>query len=51
MFDGVKSNFLLPILEEDYVAGRLVDAIHHNDEVRTWPEGWLKGNATKQQSL
>jgi hypothetical protein len=35
MFDGVKTNFLLPILEEDYVAGRVVDAIQHNDEVRT----------------
>jgi hypothetical protein len=25
MFDGVKTNFLLPILEEDYVANRVVD--------------------------
>jgi hypothetical protein len=34
MFDGVKTNFLLPILEEDYVANRVVDAIQHNDQVR-----------------
>lgn len=34
MFDGVKSNPLLPILDEDYVANRVVDAIQHNDEVQ-----------------
>jgi all-trans-retinol dehydrogenase (NAD+) len=37
MFDGVKTNFLLPILEEDYVANRIVDAIQHNDPVPLTP--------------
>jgi hypothetical protein len=47
MFDGVKTNFLLPILEEDYVAGRVVDAIQHNDEVRTGlARALAEGNAT-----
>lgn len=39
MFDGVKTNFLLPILEEDYVANRVVDAIQHNDQHLVMP--WI----------
>jgi len=47
MFDGVKTKypFLLPILEEKYVVGRIVDSIIHKDPMLVMPEicrvSWL----------
>jgi len=39
MFEGVKTNPILPILDEDYVVNKIVNAIQHNDEHLVIP--WL----------